>query len=113
MAEFQIAMRLGTPQIEIAVTQPRLLARGHLFFDLEGRRLRVVQYMQARGYHFHLAGSNFRIGLLASQNTAFDSNDKFRAKLLCLRVRLRMQLFVEHNLRESGSVAQVDENQLA
>ena len=56
---------------------------------------------------------NFRIRLLPANHAAFDRDHEFRAQLFGLRVRLGMQLLVEDNLRDSGAVAQVDEDQLA
>ena len=50
---------------------------------------------------------------LAAHHAAFDGDHKFRAQLFGLGVRLGMQLVVENDLRDSGAVAQVDEDQLA
>ena len=111
--QLDIAVQSRTPQIEIAVAQTRLFARGHFVFDQERRRLRIVQDVQPRGHHFHFARRNFGIRFLAANHAAFDRDHEFRAQVLGLRVRLRIQLLVEHNLRDSGAVAQIDKNQLA
>src|ERR1700722_11509120 len=113
VAQLQVAMWFGPPQVEIAISEARFLARGHFFFNLKRRRLRIIQDVQAGGHYFHFAGSNFRIGLLAAQDTAFHRNNKLRAQLFGFSVRFGVQLLVEDNLCESGAVAQVDKNQLA
>ncbi len=95
------------------MAQARFFAGGHFVFDLERRRLGIVQYVQARGHHFHFARCDFRIGLLPANHFAFDSHDEFRTQLFGFFVRFGMQLFVEHNLRQSRAVAQVNEDQLA
>src|ERR1700735_3659673 len=43
VAQLQIAVRFRPPQIEITVAQTRFFARGHFLFDLERRRLRIIQ----------------------------------------------------------------------
>src|SRR3984957_1092340 len=113
MAQFEVLMRARTPQIEIAIANPRFLASVHFVFYLERRRLRIVQNVQARRDYFHFAGRNFRVRLLAPHYATFHRDNKFRAQLFGLRVRFGMQLIVEHDLRDSRAVAQVDEDQLA
>ena len=113
MAQLEIAMRTRPPQIEIAITQARLFAGICVVFHLERRRLRVVQNMQARSDHFHFAGRKFRIRFLPPHDATFHRYDKLRAQLFSLRMRFRMQLIVEHDLRDSRAVAKVDEDQLA
>ena len=67
----------------------------------------------SRGQHFHFAGGDFRIRLLPPQHAPFDRDHKFRAQLFRLGVRLGMLLLVEHDLRDSRAVAQIDKDQLA
>ena len=50
--------------------------------------------------------------LLPAHHAPFDSHHEFRPQLFGLGVRLGMLLLVEHDLRNAGAVAQVDENQL-
>ena len=95
------------------MAQARFFAGRHFVFDLERRRLRIVQNVQARGHHFHFARRDFRIRLLAANHLPFDRDHKLRTQLFGLFVRLGMQLFVEHNLRNAGTVAQINEDQLA
>ena len=92
MPQLDISVQARTAQIEIAVAQPRLFARGHFVFDLKGRRLRIVQNVQARGDHFHFAGGDFGIRFLPPNHAALDRHDEFRAQLLGLGVRLGMLL---------------------
>ncbi len=112
MPQLDIAVQPRPAQIEIAVAQARLLARRHFVFDLKRRRLRIVQNVQPRGHHFHFARRNFRIRLLPPNHAPFHGHHEFRAQLFGLRVRLGMQLLVEHDLRDSGAVAQINKNQL-
>ena len=69
--------------------------------------------MQPRGHHFHFPGRDFGIGLLAADHLAFDGHHKFRAQLFRFFVRFGMHLVVEHDLRQTRAVAQVNEDQLA
>ena len=89
VAQFDIAMRARPAQIEIAVAQARFFAGGHFVFNLEWRRFRIVQDVQARGHHFHFAGCNFWIRLLAADHLAFDGDHEFRAQALRLFCALR------------------------
>jgi len=100
-------------QVEIAIAQARLFAGGHFVFDLEGRRLRIIEDVQPRGHHFDFTCSNFRIRLLAAQDASLDRDNEFRAQLFGFRMRLGVQLLIEDDLRDAGAVAEVNENQLA
>src|ERR1017187_7446552 len=112
VAQLDIGVRARSPQVEIAVAQTRLFARGHVVFDRERRRLRVIQNVKSCGNHFHVAGGNFRIRFLAADDAAFHGHHEFRAQILGLRVRFGIVLLVKNNLRDSRAVPQIDENQL-
>ena len=107
--QLDIAVRPRAAQVEIAIAQARLFARRHFVLNLERRRLRVVQNVQARGHHFHFAGGDFGVRFLPANHAALDRHHKFRAQLFGLCVRFGMQLLVEHDLRDAGAVAQVNE----
>src|ERR1017187_8306634 len=49
MPQLDISVQARAAQIEIAVAQAGLFARGRFVFDLKRRRLRIIQNVQARG----------------------------------------------------------------
>ncbi len=57
MAQRQIRLRLGPPQIQIAEAQPGFLRRVDLIFNLKWRRFGIVQNVQPGGVHFDFARS--------------------------------------------------------
>ena len=77
--------------------------------------LRIVQDLQLVGDNLDFAGfdvrvDSVRIALLA---LADHGDDILRAQLAGFLVQRRIQLGVEHDLRDPGAVAHVDEDQAA
>ena len=106
-------VRFRPAQVKIAIAQPSLFGCVHFFFNLEWRRLRVVQDVQARRDHFYFASGDFWIRFLAANHAAFHCDYEFGAKLLGFCVRFGVELFIEHDLSNSSAVAKIDEDQLA
>ena len=113
MAQRQVLLRARAAQVEIAIAQARLFARGHFVLDHEWRRLRRVQDAQLAGHDFDFAGGEIGIRLLPLHHAACDGYNEFRAQLLGAGVRGGLLLLVENNLRQARAVAQVDEDQVA
>ena len=61
VAQLEVCVRLRAAQVKVAIAQPSLFGSVHFFFNLEWRRLRVVQDVQARGHHFYFASGDFWI----------------------------------------------------
>ena len=106
-------MRFRAAQVDIAKTEARFFGGGDFVFDRKRRCLGVVQDVEFGGDDFDLAGADFRIGLLASDDFPFDGDDEFAAGLLGLGVRLGLGFFVKDHLDDSAAVADVEEQQIA
>ncbi len=69
--------------------------------------------MQFRRVHFDFAGGQLRIRFLTLNYIAFDTDDKFAARVFGFCVRFGLGLFVEHHLNDSGAITHVEEQQIA
>ena len=79
------------------------------------RQARVVQDEQLGGLNLDFAGRHLGIDgvLVAQAHLAHGGDDVLRPHLLALQVAVGGQLLVQHDLRDAGAVAQVEEDEVA
>jgi hypothetical protein len=93
--------------------QARLFIRGQIVFHHERRRLRRIQNAQFARNNFHFAGGEIGIYFLPRHHAAYNCDNIFRPQFLGAPMRGGIQFLVKNNLRETGAVAQIDEEQIA
>src|SRR5258708_5339574 len=84
-----------------------------MVFNREWRRLGVVENVQPGGADFDFAGGQLGIRFLPQNHIAFDSDDKFAARLFGFGVRFRLRFLVKNHLNDAGAVAHIQEKKIA
>ena len=115
MAQHEVALHLGTAQIQVAVLEPQLLG-GELFAFPAGhgdrRRDRRAHDRQLRRLHLHVAGRE--LGVLhvrgARGHVALDLDDRLARDSARHSPHLLRGPWPGGDLDDPRSVAQVDEN---
>ena len=113
-AQLKLGGELRTTNVQIAVAQTRVLGRLDAVLDLEGRRLRGVQNLDAVHANLNLAGGELGVHglLIAATHHAVDQDGPLGADGLGgVKSSAAGVLRVEGALRHARAVAQVDENQ--
>ena len=106
-------MQLLAPQIEEAISEPRLLGIGLV---AEHRQRQIARRSQDFDLaHVNLDEAGRHLGVLGARralaHVAVDAHDEFRAQLFRLRKSRRIR--IDHALREPVMIAQIDEQQSA
>ena len=101
-------------QVEIAITQPRLLRR-LIVRNREGRRLGFVEQEQRARAHFNFTRRNLAIDSLRRplDDVALDADHELGPDRVGLLVRLGARLAIAHHLRNARVVAQINKDQVA
>ena len=119
MPEHQVALKVVTPEVEVAVLEPQLF-RGKLFGlparDGNRRRCRRPDHTQRRRAHLDVAGAH--VGIPHREGTlrdrTFQDHDGLGAKAGCQRAHLSAcRARVEGHLHQPRSIAKVHEHQPA
>ena len=115
MAHDEHVAHFGAAQVEVAVLESQELVDVALLVDVEGGSPGLVEDGHALGGDFDLAGRQVGVdGLVgAPGDAAGDLDDPFAADLPGEFVRFGVQVGVEDGLHDAGSVAQVDEDEVA
>ncbi len=114
MAQDQVALHVRTPQVDVAVSQPDVLADREILLHQERRRARRVQDVDLLRRDFDLARRQLgvdRIVVTANYGT-FNRDDEFATQQPGAGVDVG-PLLVEHYLGHARAVPQVDEDQAA
>ena len=111
VAQQQVLLHARPPQVEVAVAQPRLVGRGGVLGDLEGRRLRLGEHAQLAQHDLDLAGGHLRVHRVgrAALDAPEGRDDELGPHALG---RLDERLVVAgRELGQAVAVAQVDEDE--
>ena len=103
------------PQIDVAVLEPHLLIGQHGFAGEKRRLLRLVEDAQLLGDQLHLAGGDVLVYGVCNPllGRARHGDDILIAQRFGFLVDRRIALFVEHNLSDTATVANIDKDEIA
>ena len=115
VAQAEVALHLGAAQVHIAILEADLLVLDGFFGRRKRRQAGVVQYAQLGGFNFDFAGGHLGIDGVgrAQAYLAHRGDNVLRADLFAFGVAIGNQLLIQHDLRNAGAVAQVEEDQVA
>ncbi len=115
VAEPEVALHLGTAQVDVAVLEADFLVLDGFFSGREGGEAGVVEHAQLGGLDLDFAGVHLGVdGVFVAQADFADGGDDILgADLLALGVALGDELLVEHDLGDAGAVAEVEEDEVA
>ncbi len=104
-AQLEGVRRAGSPQVEVAVLEPDVVAGIDVVVYRQRQRSRLGEHLQRRHDDLDVAGRQLRV-LVPGRATLHLAGHLY-AVLVAQRVRLL--LLAEHDLDDSGGVAEVDE----
>jgi hypothetical protein len=106
-------LHLGPPQVKIAVFQAKRLRHFGSVLNLEGRRLGLIENLDGIDEHLDFTRRQVRVfGFRRpSGYLPVDRHDTLGPKRVGCLVDAGVPLRIEHYLRQTGSIPQVDEEQ--
>ena len=115
MAPAQIALHLGTAQIEIAVLEPNLLGGRLAVGNLKRHRRRRAQSLERADHYLDFAGRKLGVdgALGAAHDLALHRDVKLGASLAGSLVRGGIMRGIQDQLHDSVAVAKIDEDKAA
>ncbi len=113
-AERKIRLHLSPAQVEVAILQAHLFVGDGVFGGREGRRLGLVEQKQFAGDDLDLAGGHVGVvePLATAADASLDGDDVLRTRGVGFGVG-GFDLLVDHDLRDAGAVAQIEEDEAA
>ena len=114
-AEGEVVLHLGAAEIDVAIFQADFLVDDGVFGGREGRCLRVVEEEEGVGDELDFAGGHVGIGeaFATLAEDSGDGDDVLGTRGFGLGVGLGGDFLVEHDLRDAGAVAEVEEDEIA
>src|SRR5205085_1840331 len=107
-----IALHVRTAEVHISIFETRIFANVHLLFHGKRRRTRFIEYVDLVGVNLDIACGDVRVDSIGGTkgHCPLYRDDVLRAKLFGVSVHIRIDTFVEHELRDAFAVAKVDED---
>ncbi len=115
VAQFNVVLHLGTPQVHVAILQAHLFVGQHGVGRGEGKRLAIVEDAQFVGDHFDLTGGDVlvhRAGI-AQLDMADDGDHEFRTHRGRPVVNFGASVGRDDRLCDAAAVAQIEEDDVA
>ena len=109
MAQQEVLTNGSPSDVEVAVLHAQLLAPVGFVFDGEGRGGRGIEQDQLMHLYLNVAGSHVGILVLALHHGSAGLNHEFAVELSSLSEALGVKQLIKAQLRNSISVAQIDE----
>ncbi len=115
MAQHQVVLDGGPPQIEVTVLEAEVFGRFSIFVEHERGRFGRVENAQLTDLDFDLSGFHFRVDrpFGAGRYLSLDGDNVLAADAVGFAVGFRVPIRIEGQLDDSLAVTQVDENQAA
>ena len=114
-SEHKKVLKIRTSEVEITILKPQAFAGVHVVLNEERRVLRFVQNSDVGGQNFHFAGLHVRVDVFAGsqlhdagnrENVFVSDGFRFFEEVCVFRA-------VKRNLHKTGSVPQIDEDEVA
>ena len=113
MAQLEIGAYIGATQIEITVFHAQIVAAISVFFDGEGGDFTGVEYGEFVDDDLDVAGVHFVVLGVALIHVALYLNHEFAAEFVGLGAKFCIGFFVEYELGDAITIAEVDKSHTA